>query len=58
MKAKLICGWIIALFVFCQPVFAVNCNVLDESLYYGELRTSGNRTCIVDYDDITILPLD
>lgn len=36
MKAKLICGWIIALFVFCQPVFAVNCNVLDENLYYGE----------------------
>lgn len=25
---------------------------------YLELRTSGNRTCIVDYDDITILPLD
>lgn len=25
---------------------------------YLELRTSGGRTCIVDYDDITILPLD
>lgn len=36
MKSKWLWCWILSLLVFCQPVFAANVNILDDTLYYGD----------------------